>query len=515
MLSCGAQTRRGEVVYQNNFDDPALQVPASAAIHLDQGLNGSQALMTERPVEAGPGDVIWRVPLDLNRLRGVKVKCEAQVKAQDVSLPPNPWNGVKFMLQAGSAGKMIYPQQNEVRGSFDWKTISFTATIPADATEASLLLGLEKTTGKAWFDDVKITALSIPRHRPGQSTTGPVFTGHEVPRLRGAMVSPTIKEADLRVLGGDWKANHLRWQLTWLNKEFDGGDIDTPEAYDRWIDLSLSRLDALLPVARELGMLVTIDLHSTPGGSQGRINRIFSDKKWQDEFIKTWDKIARHYNGNPTIWGYDLANEPIEVWGNVDAVPEGLMDWHELATKTSQVVRAIDAKHAIIIEPTPGGDPGGFNELEPIPVPGIVYSVHMYKPHEFTHQGVGGYAKGPVYYPGEAAGAKWDKEALRRALQPVRDFQRDYNVQIYVGEFSAIRWAPDDSAYNYLRDCIDIFEEYGWDWNYHAFREYNGWSVEHGQDPADAAKRVTEPTKREQLLLSWFAKNEKAGSEQK
>ena len=47
---------------------------------------------------------------------------------------------------------------------------------------------------------------------------------------------------------------------------------------------------------------------------------------------------------------------------------------------------------------------------------------------------------------------------------------------MFVGEFSAIAWAP--NAEGYIRDCISIFEELGWDWTYHAFREFDGWSVE-------------------------------------
>ena len=135
----------------------------------------------------------------------------------------------------------------------------------------------------------------------------------------------------------------------------------------------------------------------------------------------------------------------------------------------------------------------------------MVYSVHMYMPHQFTHQGV---YKNPtgLSYPGVIQGKRWDKEELRQALQPVVDFQRAHGVHIYLGEFSAIRWAPGDSAYNYLRDLIDIFEENGWDWAYHAFREWDGWSVEHGPDPKDHARSKT-PTKRQELLQSWFAKN--------
>jgi hypothetical protein len=106
-------------------------------------------------------------------------------------------------------------------------------------------------------------------------------------------------------------------------------------------------------------------------------------------------------------------------------------------------------------------------------------------------------------------GRLWDKAALRRVLQPVRDWQRDYGVQIYLGEFSAIRWAPNDSAYRYLKDCIELFEEFGWDWSYHAFREWSGWSVEHGENKADTSPSKTQ-TSREKLLREWYGKNVKA-----
>ena len=88
----------------------------------------------------------------------------------------------------------------------------------------------------------------------------------------------------------------------------------------------------------------------------------------------------------------------------------------------------------------------------------------------------------------------------------MREFQLAYNVHIYVGEFSAIRWAP--GAADYLRDCIELFEEYGWDWTYHAYREWDGWSVEHGSD-RDNRQPVEGSTDRKELLLSWFARNQK------
>jgi hypothetical protein len=97
---------------------------------------------------------------------------------------------------------------------------------------------------------------------------------------------------------------------------------------------------------------------------------------------------------------------------------------------------------------------------------------------------------------------------MRRAWQPVMEFQRDTGAHIYIGEFSAIRWAPDGSAQRWLSDVIDLMEEQGWDWAYHAFREWDGWSVEYGSDKNDR-KRSATPTDREQLLRGWFSKNQK------
>jgi len=127
----------------------------------------------------------------------------------------------------------------------------------------------------------------------------------------------------------------------------------------------------------------------------------------------------------------------------------------------------------------------------------MVYSVQMYVPHQFTHQGVNSSAAPRVGLSRTISGKVWDKDAPRGVLQPVRDWQRDYGAQIYLGEFCAIRWKPDDSAYRYLRDGIDPFEEEGRDLSYHAFREWSGWSVERGPDKADPR-----PARRRQYLKS-------------
>ncbi|MGQ9697877.1 MAG: glycoside hydrolase family 5 protein, partial [Armatimonadota bacterium] len=351
----------------------------------------------------------------------------------------------------------------------------------------------------AWFDDSTIKI----RERSPAVTSGsrPVYKGHNLPRLRGAMIGTQVGESDLRVLGAEWKANHVRWQLVWNGFPQSPADTASLAEYDRWLEGELARLDRLLPVCEKLGIRVLIDLHTPPGGRDAQsVCRLFQEERYQNKFLQIWANLARRYRNSNGVWGYDLLNEPVE-----GDVPDGLMDWQALAERTARLIRSIDTKHAIVVEPAPWGGPDAIDNLDPLPVPGIVYSVHMYQPFRFTHQGIYGNPTG-VTYPGEVDGVYWDKSRLRLALAPVREFQQRYRVHVYVGEFSAIRWAPGESAHDYLRDLIDIFEEYGWDWAYHAFREWDGWSVEHGPDPNDHAPSETQ-TSREKLLRSWFARN--------
>lgn len=507
-VTADAAPRVGDVVFTTSFDDPkelaAWEGGGDSHVRREPRGDGAFCLRVERPATSGAGSVGVRTRLPLEKLRGARVRVETLVKAEDVARPPQPWNGVECMLHTVAPDGKKWSQQNDVFGTFEWKPVGFTTEIPPDASEAWLTLGLEATTGRAWFDDVKITVIGLRRSAPSAKPAGPVYKGHNLPRLRGAMIGTQVDEADLRVLGGQWGANHVRWQLLWGGFPHSPADTASVEEYRRWLDSALARLDRLLPVCQELGIKVLIDLHTPPGGrNQAKECRMFHEQRFQAEFVTLWEMIARRYQDNDTVWGYDLVNEPVE-----GAVPEGLLDWRSLAEKTARKIRQLGDDHAIIIEPAPWGGPQALDWFEPLDVPGVVYSVHMYLPHQFTHQGVHDDHVG-ISYPGEIDGQHWDRAALRRALQPAIDYQRDYGVHMYLGEFSAIRWAPGDSAHDYLRDCISIFEEQGWDWAYHAFREWDGWSVEHGPDRDDRSRSAA-PTPRELLLRSWFEKNRTA-----
>ncbi len=474
--------------------------------------NGSGAAAIE---PAGDDDGVLRVTLEkrgnhmlsaklpIERIRGRRVTFSAKIKASDVAKPAELWNGVKLMLVTQSPAGPTYTGASDFFGTFDWKNVGRSAIVPADATEASVVIGLQDTSGAAWFDDVTVTITGVPRTppavRPAPLPPEKLDRRTHVPRLRGVMYGPGGREEDLRALAG-WGGNLIRWQFYSykMNQPEHRNDL---AAYDEFIDETIAELDRFLPLCEELGIQVVIDLHTPPGAMDAGQMTMFRDERCQAKFIEVWDRLAAHFRDKPAIWAYDLLNEPVEGGPS----PE-VRGWRELAGHVAKRVRAIDPHRAILIAPGPFGGWEDLPFFEPIDVPGIVYTVHLYEPMMFTHQGVLDGMPAGVSYPGEIRGKQWNKDAIREALEPVRQYQLDYNVPIYVGEFSAIRWAPGDSAADYLRDVIEIFEELGWDWSYHAFREWHGWDVEIGPDPNDR-KRGDAPNARQTVLRKAFEKN--------
>ena len=441
-------------------------------------------------------------PLPIERLRNRFVFLDAEVKAADVGPKPNSWNGIKVMVHLETPAGSQWPQAELTTGSFDWQRCSHRLLVPPDATAATLILGLENVPGQAWFHDVRLVLGKELTDAPAAPANAPIFRGHALPRLRGTMVAPdTLKESDLAVLARDWGGNLIRWQLIRYGVPTNETGFDH---YDRWLDQQLKQLDRGLTWAASLGVKVVVDLHSPPGGRaigggyQAAIGSLWTDANAQAKFIEVWRTITARYRGDQRIWGFDLVNEPVD-----ENVAEGCDDWQALALQTAQTVRSVDPQRTLIVEPPDWGSASGFLGFHPLSLSNVVYSFHIYDPHTFTHQGVFGPSQ-PVTYPGQIDGAWWDKSAIERAIAPATAFAARYRVHLYVGEFSVIRWAPGGDKY--LSDLIAIVESHGWDWSYHAFREWDGWSVEHGADPNDH-NPTTQPTARKLVLLKWLGQN--------
>jgi len=486
-----------KTVFYADFDSADSSKNTGQPGQIVNGYLGTPSFLIEREKV---GSTVRGFEVPAQKIAGQLVTVRAQVKAEGVSKPPQPWNGIKVMLVLETESGKQYPQLDLPAGTFDWRMDTKLLRIPKGITKATLNVGLEQVSGKAWFDNLRV---SVGRPVRKEKRSAVKFTGHELSRLRGVMHGPRFREEDIRELAQNWKANQVRWQLNWTPMKQAEEWAKDLEAYDHWLDGALVECDKALEACEKYGLMVLVDLHTPPGGrAQAGVCRMFQEKIYQDKLIAVWDKIARRYKGSKCVYAYDLLNEAVE-----GSVAEGLLDWRQLATKTAKTIRMIDPDMPVVFEPSPWGGAQGFDMLTPLDMNRVIYSFHMYQPFRFTHQTLYHNPAG-VTYPGTVGGIKWDKERLREAMAPAIDFQREFNVQIYVGEFSAIRWAPGDSAYVYLRDLIDLFEEFGWDWSYHAYREWDGWSVEHGPDRQNR-QPTPQPTKRKQMLLKWFAQNQK------
>lgn len=442
--------------------------------------------------------------LDLKPYRGKKLLFICQSKAKNVSKPNARYNGVKFMFHyTTTAGKNSWNHPVNLYGTYKWQKISFSATIPHNVDSGTIYVGLQDSTGTAWFSDLKVlkydneelyAKISLPPNFKAEYTS----RVKDMPPLRGVMSPRLYRSGDIEDLS-KWKANLVRWQIA-RNWGKTGMDRDLGE-YSKWIDSKIAELDKVLVAAKKNGIKVIIDLHSPPGGRYADRNMAMNyEKKYADQFIEIWQRMAKHFKGNSAIWAYDLINEPFQT-------RPAKIDYLTLQIKAAKAVRAIDPDVPIIIESNIWSTPETYKYLSPVPMKNIIYQVHMYIPTTFTHQnvytnwGVKSIKQQTVVYPGFIEDENFNRETLRKYLQPVIDFQNKYGVRIYAGEFSVARWAP--GAAKYLDDCISIFEENHWDWTYHAYREFHGWSVEHSKNPHDR-KRTKQDTDRKKVLLKYF-----------
>jgi len=441
--------------------------------------------------------------------RGKTLIVSALIKAEKVTKPQARWNGIKVMIHYVSKGKDNWINPPDLHGTFDWKKISATAKIPDDATKCEVMLGMQDSTGTINFAEVRADAynneeifakIPVPPNFKAEYTSRVT----SMPTLRGVMSSSTgYKPSYLEDLA-KWKANLIRWQIV-RNWGVAGTERDQAE-YDKWIDARIAEIDQVLKDAHRLGIMVVIDLHSPPGGRYAdRDMAMFYEKPYAEQYIATWKKLAAHFKGNPAVWAYDLINEPVQN------KPSAEYDYLTIQYKAAQAIRSIDPETPIMVESNQWDQPATYSYMQPLPLKNIIYQVHMYNPGSFTHQnvstnwGVKSDKPAVVTYPGLIEGDQWNRDMLRKNLQPVIDFQKKYGVRIYVGEFSAIRWAP--GAAKYMEDCLAIFEENHWDWSYHAFREWSGWSVEHSNDPLDK-KPTTTDSDRKVVLLKYLQLNQ-------
>ena len=508
-------------------------VQNNSAWYLPPGahVEGDTLVVEIAPEATGRRDVRAAAEIDVSDAFAAMqcVAATVAVRGVGVSEPPHAWQGVKVQLSyTDFFGDRVYRDATLPRGTFDRTNVTvrvspLLAPLGIPGGRVSLLLGLEGCTGRAEFDlaSLRIATedVGIPRanedgivrnldedlqpqsgdlqaRSADLAPEGRLHAAQRRPPLRGCMLPQrATTEDDIETLHR-WGATLARFQIT---RDFGKVDANSDLAeYAAWVDSRLDNLEGVLRWADARGMKICVDLHSTPGGIRvgDRTTAMLYDERLADAYVETWRRIATRFSGHPALYGYDLVNEPKQV-------AFAPVSYWDIQRRAAEAIREIDPATPIVVESNVSASPTAFAYLRPLPMDNVIYQLHLYAPGDYTHQGVGRALKKdgrPLVWPDPTRG--WTIEYLRRVLEPVREFQRRHGSRIYVGEFSAAAWAP--GADVYLRDCISLFEEYGWDWTYHAFREWGPWSVEHETAAPGKPSVPSADTPRKRALLEGF-----------
>jgi len=139
-------------------------------------------------------------------------------------------------------------------------------------------------------------------------------------------------------------------------------------------------LDKALGWVRTAGLYAILDLHAAPGGQTG-INHddgpgfplMFYVPHDRELTVKLWQAIARRYAGDPVILGYDLLNEPIAPYHDIDTLNPRLEPFYRQVT---EAIRKVDPGRIVIL--AAGQWSSSFDMLGPPFADNLAYTYHSF-----------------------------------------------------------------------------------------------------------------------------------------
>lgn len=276
-------------------------------------------------------------------------------------------------------------------------------------------------------------------------------------RVRGSMIgTPGVTPEQLIQNIKDLASNnckYVRYQLVNPIEQFEGREL--PEAEQRqYFNDDLAKLAQVLAATPNTKYIV--DFHTPPGGTDQthpkRFQRMFLNRPdLQKRFFEQWDLLTNIKSKN--IIAYDLLNEPagppVQVW-----------------TIQEDVGKAIRKKgiNTPVVISTPHGNP--TLKIRPSALKNVWYTAHLYP--------------GSTYQKPETNPSILTDAYFNKYMKNLNDFKKaNPTTRILIGETGCLRWAGQGkNQVNWLRAYIRYLEARNYDWCFHAWREYHGWSIE-------------------------------------
>ena len=236
-----------------------------------------------------------------------------------------------------------------------------------------------------------------------------------------------------------------------------------------------SHVDNFIAWCKKYGLNIVLNMHKAVGNYCDIVEEVtlLDDAELQNRFIALWLAFEKRYAGDNSI-AFELLNEVRDVEAE---------KWNLLADKTIKSLRAVNQERKLILGSTHWNSPDTLKDLRIYEDENIIYTFHIYSPHEFTHQR--GVLQAPqlyynrvMPYPGDidryrdyqavvndnpSAYAQYDRMDIgymRDALQGAVDFVRQHpDKTLWCGEFGTIRHANMTWRENWMRDVITILKE--------------------------------------------------------
>ncbi len=139
---------------RNTHDSADFQVPAGMIWSFEKNA-------LKIPLKNHANVQVIRIPLDVKKAEGKKLRFSVEVKGTDVLPARNEWNGIKFTLFAATPeGKEIWRGAKMPSGTFAWTEKSFVADLPEKLEKADLILGFQDSCGTVFYRNVSVKPLN-------------------------------------------------------------------------------------------------------------------------------------------------------------------------------------------------------------------------------------------------------------------------------------------------------------------------------------------------------------------
>lgn len=275
----------------------------------------------------------------------------------------------------------------------------------------------------------------------------------------------------------------------------------------------LRYLDWIVRLGKKYKLYIILDLHAAPGSqnhdwhadSSGPAE-FWLKKEYRKRAVAVWEFLADRYKNEEYLAGYDILNE---------AVTDDTKTLNEFYKEVIAAIRRVDKNHILFIEGNRWAQ--DLTCLAAIQDDNYALSVHAYEPIEFTAHFIP-----HLVYPMTGHPRKWNKEASRKLLATYASAAQKYSIPIYVGEFGVNYRNNYYGEDLWLKDMLELYEEFGFHWTYWTYKAVKSnifpdgifsfydnppWVNRSGPRTGWETYHLHWPKRKREMMQSWQTKN--------